>query len=367
MINKKAYAKINLSLDVKGKLENGYHEVCMIMQTIGLYDELSFDVYRISEEERNKGFKDANNTESKGERIGLSCRFSWGGPEPTEDPKDNLAYKAAELLLPYFPEGTGVDIKIVKNIPMAAGMAGGSTDAAAVLRGINELFNLGLSDEKLCELGVKLGADVPYCILGGTMLAEGIGEKLTRLPAIPKLYLVIAKPQAGVSTKYVYQTLDALENPPHPDVAAMQELILETSRKKGDRTPEGELSKEACVEGGSLSCADEKCASFAKKIAPLLGNILESVTIPVCPKVAEIKKILLDNGALGSLMSGSGPTVFGIFESEEKANLAAKVLIDMCTAAVQTVKDKGDTGAIEEAFEKVPAKDIFVSTTVNPI
>ena len=345
MINKKAYAKINLSLDVKGKLENGYHEVCMIMQTIGLYDELSFDVYRISEEERNKGFKDGNNTESKGERIGLSCRFSWGGPEPTEDPKDNLAYKAAELLLPYFPEGTGVDIKIVKNIPMAAGMAGGSTDAAAVLRGINELFNLGLSDEKLCELGVKLGADVPYCILGGTMLAEGIGEKLTRLPAIPKLYLVIAKPQAGVSTKYVYQTLDALENPPHPDVAAMQELIL-TMGETG---------------------ADEKCASFAKKLAPLLGNILESVTIPVCPKVAEIKKILLDNGALGSLMSGSGPTVFGIFESEEKANLAAKVLIDMCTAAVSAVKDKGDTGAIEEAFEKVPAKDIFVSTTVNPI
>ncbi|MBQ8139215.1 MAG: 4-(cytidine 5'-diphospho)-2-C-methyl-D-erythritol kinase [Lachnospiraceae bacterium] len=367
MIKKKAYAKINLSLDVKGKLENGYHEVCMIMQTIGLYDELSFDVYRIdTDTSRASGEKSEGEKASEEDRIRLSCSFVWSDIEPTDDPKDNLAYKAAKLLLPYFPEGTGVDIKIVKNIPMAAGMAGGSSDAAATLRGINELFKIGLSDEKLCELGVKIGADVPYCILGGTMLAEGIGEKLTRLPAIPKLYLVIAKPQAGVSTKYVYQTLDALENPPHPDVEAMQELIVETS-KKGARSKEAEPSKEACIDGGRLSGADDVSASFAKNISPLLGNILESVTIPVCPKVAEIKKILLDNGALGSLMSGSGPTVFGIFESEEKANLAAKVLIDMCTAAVSAVKDKSDTGAIEEAFEKVPAKDIFVSTTVNPI
>lgn len=322
MINKKAYAKINLSLDVKGKLENGYHEVCMIMQTIGLYDELSFDVYKIDPDtSKASGKKPEDEKTSEEDRIRLSCSFVWSDIEPTDDPKDNLAYKAAKLLLPYFPEDTGVDIKIVKSIPMAAGMAGGSSDAAATLRGINELFNIGLSDEKLCELGVKIGADVPYCILGGTMLAEGIGEKLTRLPAIPKLYLVIAKPQAGVSTKYVYQTLDALTNPPHPDVAAMQELILTMGETE----------------------ADEKCASFAKKLAPLLGNILESVTIPVCPKVAEIKKILLDNGALGSLMSGSGPTVFGIFESEEKANLAAKVLID------------------NNAF----AKDVFVLTTVS--
>ncbi len=331
MIKKKAYAKINLSLDVKGKLENGYHEVCMIMQTIGLYDELSCDVYKIDPDTiKASGKKPEGENASEEDRIRLSCSFVWSDIEPTDDPKDNLAYKAAKLLLPYFPEDTGVDIKIVKSIPMAAGMAGGSSDAAATLRGINELFNIGLSDEKLCELGVKIGADVPYCILGGTMLAEGIGEKLTRLPHIPKLYLVIAKPEEGVSTKYVYETLDALSNPPHPDVDAMLKLINKTADKASDKSAD--------------KTAAENC-DFAKNISSLLGNILESVTIPACPKVAQIKKILLDDGALGSLMSGSGPTVFGIFESEEKANLAAKALID------------------NNSF----AKDVFVSTTVSEI
>ncbi|MCR4617455.1 MAG: 4-(cytidine 5'-diphospho)-2-C-methyl-D-erythritol kinase [Lachnospiraceae bacterium] len=298
MIEKKAYAKINLSLDVLGKLENGYHEVCMIMQTIGLCDELSFDVYNISPGE---------------ERIHLSCFFEDGGEAPTENVKDNLVYKAAMLMLPYMPADKGVDIKVVKHIPMAAGMAGGSTDAAAALKGINELFRLGLTDGKLCELGVKIGADVPYCIMGGTMVAEGIGEKLSPIKSAAGINLVIAKPEEGVSTKYVYEALDALDNPAHPDVKGMIRAIEDSS-----------------VEG----------------IASKLGNILEEVTIPVCPKVKKIKDILLENGALGALMSGSGPTVFGIFETKEKAVIAADILRKLQTPV---------------------AKDIFVTTTWDDV
>ena len=295
MITKRAYAKINLSLDVTGKLENGYHQVCMVMQTVDLFDELSFDMTDV------------------GDRIPDRIQIIIDSEkEITADKKDNLIYKAALQLLPCFPEDKGVKIVLNKNIPMAAGMAGGSTDAAATLRGINELFDLKLSDEKLCDIGVRIGADIPYCIMGGTMLAEGIGEKLTPLPHLKGYNLVIAKPEAGVSTKYVYEHLDALPNPPHPDTASMIELI-----KKGDPDPAG--------------------------ISEYLGNILEEVTIPACPEVQKIKESLMGYGALGALMSGSGPTVFAIFETKEKAETAAELL-------------KNEPGC--------PAKSIFVTSMI---
>ncbi len=297
MIKKRAYAKINLSLDVIGKLENGYHEVCMVMQTVGLFDELSFDITDV------------------GDRIPDRIQIIIDSEkEITADNKDNLVYKVANMLLPYIPEDKGLRITLKKNIPMAAGMAGGSTDAAATFRGINELFNLNLSDSELCDMGVKIGADIPYCIMGGTMIAEGIGEKLTELPRIKGINLVIAKPEAGVSTKYVYEHLDALENPPHPDTASLIEIIKE-----------------------------KKEAIKAEDISAHLGNILEEVTIPACPEIQKIKDSLMKYGALGALMSGSGPTVFAVFESEEKAKEAAQLL-------------KNEPAC--------PAKDIFVTTTI---
>ncbi|MCQ2494142.1 MAG: 4-(cytidine 5'-diphospho)-2-C-methyl-D-erythritol kinase [Lachnospiraceae bacterium] len=277
MIKRKAYAKINLALDVLGKYPNGYHEVKMVMQTIDLYDVLSFESFDCSTEIQIE------------DRIRLvsdnSGELSLG--------TDNLIYKAAAKLVDYFPAGKGVKISLEKNIPVAAGMAGGSTDGAAALHGINELFGLGLSDEQLCDIGVNLGADVPYCIMGGTMLAEGIGEKLTKLADTPELTLVVAKPEMGVSTKYVYEHLDAYDNPPHPDVDGMIQAI-----EQADKTG----------------------------IADRLGNILETVTVPACPEVAQIKGILAEQGADGVLMSGSGPTVFSVFSDVEKAQKAVDAL-----------------------------------------
>ena len=330
MITRKAYAKINLSLDVVGRLENGYHEVRMIMQTIGLCDKLSFERFKI--------------TEPGEDRIRLSCFFGKEAAETfhviktsektqiTSDAKDNLIYKAAALLMDKTPEDEGVRITLEKNIPMAAGMAGGSTDAAATLHGINDLFGLGLTDGYLCELGVKIGADIPYCIMGGTMLAEGIGEKLTRLPLAKGIHLVIAKPEAGVSTKYVYETLDSMEKPPHPDVDGMLKVLdsLEASRPAG---------KQAASPSGTEAATPALITSLSS----LLGNSLESVTIPACPEVARIKQLLNEYGAAGCLMSGSGPTVFAIFPSETAAKEAAGKLADL---------------------PDCPAKDIFVTETL---
>ena len=330
MITRKAYAKINLSLDVVGRLENGYHEVRMIMQTIGLCDKLSFERFKI--------------TEPGEDRIRLSCFFGKEAAETfhviktsektqiTSDAKDNLIYKAAALLMDKTPEDEGVRITLEKNIPMAAGMAGGSTDAAATLHGINDLFGLGLTDGYLCELGVKIGADIPYCIMGGTMLAEGIGEKLTKLPLAKGIHLVIAKPEAGVSTKYVYETLDSMEKPPHPDVDGMLKVLdsLEAARPAG---------KQAASPSGTEAATSALIAS----LSPLLGNSLESVTIPACPEVARIKQLLNEYGAAGCLMSGSGPTVFAIFPSESAALEAAGKLADLIDC---------------------PAKDIFVTETL---
>lgn len=265
---RKAYAKINLGLDVIGRLENGYHVVRMIMQTVGIYDVLTL------------------------EKIPAGIIVTTDSGElPTNE--DNLIYKSAKLMIEKYDIKEGVRIHLEKHIPIAAGMAGGSTDAAGTFIGMNELFELGAAEEELRELGVKVGADVPYCIMGGTALAEGIGEKLSRLPSPPDCCLLIAKPDINVSTKYVYEHLDAEGVEKHPDIDGMIEAL----------------------EQGSL-----------EGIIARLGNVLENVTVKKYPIIEEIKQTMLENGARGSLMSGSGPTVFGIFEEKEPAEKALQVL-----------------------------------------
>ena len=259
-----AYAKINLSLDVTGRRDNGYHDVRMIMQTINLYDEII--IVR----------------EVAGSRDGKIVLGS-GSKEVAPD-ENNLIYKAARLMMNECGINDAIKITYKKKIPVAAGMAGGSTDAAAVFRGLNELFSLGLGNSDLCKMGVRIGADVPYCIMGGTALSEGIGEILTPITPMPECFILIAKPPIGVSTAYVYNAYDSLKEKYHPDVDAMKDAI-----EKQD----------------------------IKRIAMLLGNSLEGVTIDEYPVINRIKELMLGNGALGSLMSGSGPTVFGIFDDRE--------------------------------------------------
>ncbi len=261
---RKAYAKINLGLDVIDRLENGYHVVKMVMQTVGIYDVLTLK--KIPE--------------------GIVVTTD-NGELPTDD--NNLIYKAARLMREAYDITEGVSIHLEKNIPIAAGMAGGSTDAAATFLGMNELFNIGATMEELQKLGVKVGADVPYCIMGGTALAEGIGEILSPLPAPPECFLVVAKPAINVSTKYVYEHLDAEGVEKHPDIDGMIEAL-----KDGD------------LQG----------------IVSRLGNVLETVTVKKHDIISTIKQCMLKQGALGSLMSGSGPTVFGIFTDAEYAQKA---------------------------------------------
>ncbi len=264
-ISLKALAKINLGLDVVRRREDGYHEVRMIMQTIHLYDRL-----RISK------------TKNKGIEIHSNLSFL-----PVNE--NNLVYKAGQLLMDEFDIQEGVRVDLLKRIPVAAGMAGGSTDAAAMLYGMNQLFGLKLSRSVLMERGVKIGADVPYCLMRGTALAEGIGEELTQLPPMIKCPILIAKPQISVSTKFVYQNLKLDENTLHPDIDA---LILDIKKKD------------------------------LQAVAGDLGNVLESVTIPNYPIIADIKEKMMESGAMNALMSGSGPTVFGIFADESQAKIA---------------------------------------------
>lgn len=261
-VSMRAYAKINLGLDVIGRLENGYHEVRMIMQSINLYDKVSV-------------------TRNKTGRINVKTNLTFLPTGP-----DNLVYRAAAMLIEEFGIQDGVDIDLYKFIPVAAGMAGGSTDAAAVLKAVNKIFGLGLDDGALMERGAKLGADIPYCIMGGTALAEGIGERLTPLPKCPHFYLVIAKPGISVSTKMVYGSLRLDDTIIHPDTEGIIEAITNKD-----------------VEG----------------IADRLCNVLESVTVKEYPVIQDIKTEMIRYGALNSLMSGSGPTVFGIFTDENKA------------------------------------------------
>ena len=268
-IRLKARAKINLGLDVLGKREDGYHEVRMVMQTIGIYDRLILT--KIPEEEI---------------RITSNLAFL-----PVNE--NNLIYKAIKLLKDeyHFPGGVSVDLN--KFIPVAAGMAGGSSDAAAVLYGMNRIHGLGLTKKELMERGVKIGADVPYCLMRGTALAEGIGEELTELPQMMRCPVLIAKPPISVSTKYVYEHLDAIEDPVHPDIDAMI----------------------ADITAGDLHA-----------LGSHMGNILEDVTIQKYPVIAQIKELMRQNGAVVSMMSGSGPTVFGFFDDEETLQRAKRAV-----------------------------------------
>ncbi|MCG0275051.1 MAG: 4-(cytidine 5'-diphospho)-2-C-methyl-D-erythritol kinase [Thermosediminibacteraceae bacterium] len=268
-IEREAKAKINLTLDVLYKRPDGYHEVEMIMQSISLKDHISISLLP-----------------KKDIKIVNSCRA-------LPDGEDNIAFKAAKLMLDEFDLDAGVEIKIHKEIPIAAGLAGGSADAAAVLEGLNELFRLGLSKEDLMVLGERLGADVPFCVMGGTALARGKGEKLTPLPPVPSASLVLVKPPFSVSTKEVYNRLNINSIKKRPKTEAVIRSI-----EKGD------------VEG----------------ISQGLCNVLEEVTFAKYPELKNIKKLLLKQGALGSLMSGSGPTVYGIFETKKDAEKAAACL-----------------------------------------
>ena len=260
----RAFAKINLGLDILRKREDGYHEVRMIMQTIQMYDVLEM---------------------KKVKKPGISLSVNY--PYIPSDER-NLVYKAAKLLMDEFQVKEGVDIRLEKFIPVAAGMAGGSSDAAAAMVGINHLFKLGLSEKDLMDRAVNIGADVPYCIMRGTALAEGIGEKLTRIAQVPDCYVLIGKPGIGVSTKTAYESLQL------------------------DKIQSGMIRD---IENGNLLAMTDK-----------MGNVFESGIIGKYPVIGEIKDLMEANGALKAMMSGSGPTVFGIFDDREKMEAAAAVL-----------------------------------------
>jgi 4-diphosphocytidyl-2-C-methyl-D-erythritol kinase len=270
-ISLKALAKINLGLDVVRRREDGYHEVRMIMQTIHLYDQL-----------------DISKTDKSGIELTTNLPYL-----PVNE--NNLVCRAGKLLMDEFHIEEGVKVVLNKRIPVAAGMAGGSADAAAMLFGMNKLFKLRLSRRQLMSRGLKIGADVPYCIMRGTALAEGIGEKLSEVPPMVKCPVLIAKPAVSVSTKFVYQNLKLDEHTVHPDIDQLMKDI-----------------------------ADKDLGAIAHD----MGNVLETVTIPNYPVIAEIKEQMMRSGAVGSMMSGSGPTVFGLFEDKDTAKRAMQEMRD---------------------------------------
>ena len=272
-ISLKARAKINLGLDVLRKREDGYHEVKMVMQTINIYDKIYMKIIEKPE-------------------IKIVTNLSF---LPTNE--SNLVYKSIQMLRDEFNIEKGVFANVYKYIPVAAGMAGGSTDAAAAMIGMNKLFKLGLSREELMERAVKIGADVPYCIMGGTALAEGIGEKLSQLKPLKRCSILVAKPDISVSTKFVYTNLKLDENTVHPDMDGVLEAID---------------------------------SSDVETMAKKMSNLLESVTAVKYPQIEEIKKSMIELGAINSIMSGSGPTVFGIFGNRKEEKKAYK-----------TIKEKG--------------------------
>lgn len=261
----KAYAKINLGLDVIRKRPDGYHDVKMIMQTVNLYDTIVI-----------------KKTKFRSVTVQTNLYYL-----PTDH--RNLAYKAAQLFRETCNFRDGLNISLNKRIPVAAGLAGGSADAAATLKGLNELYQTGLSLDELMKLGLQLGADVPYCLLMGTALSEGIGEILRPLPKLPHCFILLVKPDINVSTKYVYENLHLDKGINHPDIDSMIEALNEND---------------------------------LYKLAPLMGNILEAVTAREYPLIEEIKRIMINMGALTSLMSGSGSTVFGIFDNRNNAEKA---------------------------------------------
>ena len=265
----RAMAKINLGLDVTKKRADGYHEVRMVMQTIRMYDQIDIEVSR-----------------QAGVRLQTNLPYL-----PVND--NNLVSRAAKLLMEEFNIKEGLDINLKKVIPVAAGLAGGSSDAAATMVGVNRIFKLGLSTEDLMKRAVTMGADIPYCIMRGTALAEGIGEELTVLPSAPACYVLIGKPSISVSTKFVYGNLKVDEIVNRPNIDGIVEAI-----KQND---------------------------FGQMIANM-GNVLEEVTIPAYPIIDEIKQAMMEAGAVKALMSGSGPTVFGLFDDKEKAETACHAL-----------------------------------------
>ena len=268
-ISLKALAKINLGLDVTGEREDGYHDVRMVMQSIRLYDRVEIK-------------------RTRSPKIHLDVNLYY---LPVDE--NNLVYRAAQLMKEKYKIRDGMRITLLKFIPVSAGLGGGSSDAAAVLVGMNRLFKLNLSRDELIETGKELGADVPFCIMRGTALAEGIGEILTPLPQMPYCPVLIAKPGVSVSTKEVYQNLRLYDGISHPDIDGQIEAL-----KAGD------------MQG----------------VADHMGNILETVTIPKHPVIKDIKKIMLENGALNAMMSGSGPTVFGLFPNEKEIQKAYDAL-----------------------------------------
>lgn len=288
VVTVKAYAKINLALDVLGKRNDGYHEVVMIMQTIDLADTLEL-----------LNGQDAAITVTADDAA-LACD------------RTNLACRAAALLRDSCAIRRGIHIHLRKRIPVAAGLAGGSADAAGVLTGLNHLWQLGLTVDQLAQLGSQLGSDVPFCLKGGTMLAEGRGERLTRLPALPACPVVLVKPPVGVSTAWVYGNYRPEKQAAHPDIGGMRR----------------------CLDGGDLA-----------GVAGKLGNVLESVTMKAYPEIGKLKKRLKEYGCIAALMSGSGPTVFGLTGTTEQAQAVAARLQDnsgMYIATVKTVSKVGE-------------------------
>lgn len=265
----KAYGKINLGLDVIRKRPDGYHDLDMVMQMVDVYDDVIL-------------------TQIEGTEIVVRTDTAV-----LSNGTDNLAYMAARMLMDEFGITQGLEITIKKRIPIAGGMAGGSSDCAATLKGVNQMFDLGLSKEELMERGVRLGADVPYCILGGTAIARGIGEILTPLPTPPKCHVIIAKPPVSVSTAFVYGNIKPDKIKKRPDIDGMVSAI---------RTQD------------------------LYKLAKSLYNVMEDITVPQYPVIQEIKMVMLNNGALNSIMSGSGPTVFGLYDDIEKAEQTVELL-----------------------------------------
>lgn len=264
-ISIKAYAKINLGLDVIRKRNDGYHDVCMIMQSVELHDNLII---------------------KKSDKPDITIRSN---SIYVPNDRRNLIYKAASLFLDVNAINSGLDITLNKRIPVSAGLAGGSSDAAATLKGLNCLFECNMTDKELMDLGVQIGADIPYCIMLGTALSEGIGEKLTALPSMPDCYILLVKPDVNVSTKYVYENLQLNDSIIHPNITAMIEAIK---------------------------------AADLDTLASRMDNLLQTVTIKMHPIIEDIKKEMIRLGALNSIMSGSGPTVFGLFRDKAKAQKA---------------------------------------------
>ena len=284
---KKAPAKINLAIDVLRKRPDGYHDVVMIMQSVALYDTITVKPIR--------GGKITVTTDSNFVPVG----------------SDNIVYKVAELLKNKYNVKDGVEIQIEKNIPVAAGLAGGSTDAAATIKLLNKAWGLKMSKVEVLEIAKKIGSDVPFCIEGGTALAEGLGEKLTSIKPLPECFILLAKPEINISAKEVYEGIDIEEIKERPDIKGMIENL-----NKGN----------------------------LPDVASKLCNVLENVTVKKCPQIPNIKEKLIEYGALGSVMSGSGPTVFGIFDDQSKAYYAYDHVKSMVNEifVVKTFSGSGD-------------------------